>query len=82
LKISIRDAASEFSVKWPRPEILENIMKRVSKINSVTRDLTDKELNKITSAMGDRVRAQSIIVSKIIQENLKAEFASRRNNCQ
>jgi hypothetical protein len=55
-------------------------MKRVSSISSETRDLTDKELNKITSAMGDTVRAQSINVSKIIQENLKAEFASRRNN--
>lgn len=53
-------------------------MKHTSRINSDTRELTDKELNKITSAMGDNVRAQSINISNIIQENLKAEFASRR----
>ena len=53
-------------------------MKRASNISSETRELTDKELNKITSAMGECVRAQSINVSNIIQENLKAEFASRR----
>jgi len=53
-------------------------MKRTSHISSETRELTDKELNKITSAMGDTVRAQTINVSNIIQEKLKAEFASRR----
>ena len=58
MKIIIRDVAREFSGKWARSEILANIMKRVSKINSETRDITDKELNKITSAMGARVRAQ------------------------
>lgn len=53
-------------------------MKHTSHESSETRELTDKELNKITSAMGDTVRAQSINVSNIVQENLKAEFASRR----
>lgn len=53
-------------------------MKHTSQISSETRELTDKELNKITSAMGESVRAQTINVSNIIQENLKAEFASRR----
>lgn len=53
-------------------------MKRTSHINSETRELTDKELNKITCAMGDSVRAQSINVSNIVRETLKAEFASRR----
>ena len=57
---------------------MENPMKRKSHISSETRELTDKELNKITSAMGECVRAQTINVSNIIQENLKAEFASRR----
>jgi len=57
---------------------MENTMKRTSHVSSETRELTDKELNKITSAMGDSVRAQSKNVTSIIQENLKAEFASRR----
>jgi F0F1-type ATP synthase delta subunit len=59
---------------------MEKTMKRTSHISSETRELTDKELNKITSAMGDTVRAQTINVSNIIQENLKAEFASRRKS--
>lgn len=45
---------------------------------SETRELTDKELSKMTSAMGDNVRSQSLKVTNIIQENLKAEFAARR----
>ena len=45
---------------------------------SETRDLSDKELSQITSAMGDAVRLQSLNVSSIIQANLKAEFAARR----
>lgn len=53
-------------------------MKRTSHVNSETRELTDKELNKITSAMGDSVRSQTLLVSNIIQKNLEAEFASRR----
>ena len=59
-------------------QVMENTMKRTPHISSETRELTDKELNKITSAMGECVRAQTINVSNIIQENLKAEFASRR----
>lgn len=55
-------------------------MKHVSHKNSETRELTDKELSKMTSAMGNNVRSQSIKVSNIIQENLKAEFAARRKN--
>jgi post-segregation antitoxin (ccd killing protein) len=61
---------------------MEKTMKRTSHISSETRELTDKELNKITSAMGESVRAQSINVSNIVQENLKAEFASRRKTVQ
>ena len=53
-------------------------MKRTSRVSSETRELTDKELNRMTSAMGDCVRSQSLQISNIIQENLKAEFASRR----
>ena len=60
---------------------MEKTMKRTPHISSETRELTDKELNKITSAMGECVRAQTINVSNIVQENLKAEFASRRKNC-
>ena len=55
-------------------------MKRASHKNSETRELTDKELSKMTSAMGDNVRSQSLKVSNIIQQNLKAEFAARRIN--
>ena len=47
---------------------------------SETRELSDKELSLISSAMGDTVRLQSLNVSRIIQANLKAEFAARRNN--
>ncbi len=53
-------------------------MKHSPEKNRETRDLTDKELNKITNAMGNKVRSQSIKVSSIIQENLKVEFAARR----
>jgi len=45
-----------------------------------TKELTDKELSKITSAMGETVRSQSLIVSNIIQANLKAEFVACRKN--
>lgn len=45
---------------------------------SETRELTDKELGEITSAMGKNVRSQSLTVLNIIQSNLKAEFAARR----
>lgn len=47
---------------------------------SETRELSDKELNQITSAMGDTVRLQSLNVSSVIQDNLKAEFAALRKN--
>jgi hypothetical protein len=53
-------------------------MKRVSSKISETRELSDKELNQITSAMGDSIRLQSLNVSRIIQANLKAEFAACR----
>lgn len=60
--------------------VLEDIVKRMPRRISETRELSDKELSQITSAMGDTVRLQSLNVSSIIQANLKAEFASRRNN--
>lgn len=46
-------------------------MKHVSHKNSETRELTDKELSKMTSAMGDNVRSQSLKVTNIIQETSK-----------
>ena len=55
-------------------------MKRMTRRISDTRDLSDKELNQITSAMGDSVRLQTLNVSSIIQANLKAEFAARRKS--
>jgi hypothetical protein len=55
-------------------------MKRSSRKTSETRELTDKELGEITSAMGDNVRSLSKQISNLIQANLKAEFAARRNN--
>lgn len=55
-------------------------MKHAPQRNSETRELTDKELYKMTSAMGDNVRSQTLVVSNIIQANLKAEFAARRKN--
>lgn len=47
---------------------------------SETRELTDKELGAIARAMGDNVRSLSKQVSHIVQENLRAEFAARRND--
>jgi hypothetical protein len=57
---------------------MEIAMKRAPRKISDTRELTDKELNAITRAMGDGVRTQTITVSSIIQANLKAEFAASR----
>lgn len=54
-------------------------MKPVPRETSATRELSDKELSKMTSAMGDHVRSQSLNITKIIQGNLKAAFAARRN---
>lgn len=53
-------------------------MKRTPCVNSVTRELSDKELNRMASAMGDDVRSQSMQMKNIILENLKSELASRR----
>jgi hypothetical protein len=61
-------------------KVMEDPMKRVARIINDTKELTDKELSKITSAMGDTVRSQSLIVSNIIQANLKAEFVACRKN--
>lgn len=55
-------------------------MKRMAQKNSETRELSDKELRQITSAMGDSVRLQTLNISSIIQANLKAEFAARRKS--
>jgi hypothetical protein len=61
-------------------KVMEAGMKRMPRRISDTRELSDKELNQITSAMGDSVRLQTLNVSGIIQANLKAEFAARRNS--
>ncbi len=53
-------------------------MKRISSKVSETRELTDKELNEISRVFGKGVRSQTMVVSDIIQANLKAEFAARR----
>ena len=53
-------------------------MKRVSRNVSATRELTDKELSAISCAVGRGVRAQTIAVASVVQANLKAEFAVRR----
>ena len=60
--------------------MMEVAVKRMPHRISETRELSDKELCQITSAMGDSVRLQSLNVSSIIQANLKAEFAARRKN--
>jgi hypothetical protein len=57
---------------------MEDAMKQVSRESSETRELSDKELGKIISAMGDSIRSQSLHVASIIQANLAAEFAARR----
>lgn len=53
-------------------------MKRVSRNASETRELTDKELTAISREVGRGVRSQTPAVSKIVQENIQAEFAARR----
>lgn len=53
-------------------------MKRVPRNASETRELTDKELSAISRAVGKGVRTQTIVVSDIIQANLKSAFAARR----
>ncbi len=68
------------TLKAQKSIAVEDEMKPTSHKNSETRELTDKELSKMTSAMGDNVRSQSLKVSNIIQEHLKAEFAARRKN--
>jgi hypothetical protein len=60
--------------------MMEDDMKRTLSKISETRELTDKELHKITTAMGDIVRSQSVCITQIIEANLKAEFATRRKN--
>lgn len=63
-----------------KEQAMEDAMKRAPRRISETRELSDKELNQITSAMGDSVRLQSINVTNIIHTNLKAEFAAGRKN--
>jgi len=53
-------------------------MKRTPCVNSVTRELTDRELNRMATAMGEAVRSQSLQIKNIILENLKSEFASHQ----
>jgi hypothetical protein len=60
--------------------VMEENMKRTLRKISETRELTDKELREITSAMGDTVRSQSLSITHIIEANLKAEFATCRKN--
>lgn len=55
-------------------------MKSAPRRVSDTRELSDKELKQISSAMGDSVRLQTLNVSKIIQANLKAEFVARHKS--
>ena len=55
-------------------------MKHTPRTIVETRELTDKELSKISSDMGNDVRSQSLNVSSIILANLKAEFAACRKN--
>lgn len=43
-----------------------------------TRELADKELLAISRAVGKSVRAQTLVITDIIQENLKTEFTARR----
>jgi hypothetical protein len=54
-------------------------MKPPSHVASETRELTDKELNTISRAMGDVVRSQSTAITHLILENLKAAFVVRNN---
>ncbi len=48
---------------------------RIPKIN---RELSDKELNEITRAVGDRVRAQTIAQKEMLKTSLQKELAAVR----
>lgn len=43
------------------------------------REISDKELNEITTAFGNQVRAESIEVNQKIQESLQIEFNAMRS---
>lgn len=43
------------------------------------REISDKELNEITTAFGNHVRAQSLEVNQKIQESLQREFTAMRS---
>lgn len=56
-------------------------MKSVRKtdVNSALRELSEKELNEITRAVGDQVRAQTLAQKKQLKESLRKELASVRD---
>lgn len=56
-------------------------MKSVRKtvVNSGMRELSEKELNEITRAVGDQVRAQTLEQKKQLKESLRKELASVRD---
>lgn len=53
-------------------------MQKMSRKNSETRNLTDKELTALSRAFGQGVRSQTVAVADIVQTNLKTAFAARR----
>lgn len=59
--------------------MMENDMKSNHLKLNGTRELTNKELNEIARAIGDRIRSQTKTVSSIIQAKLIDEFATCRN---
>ena len=65
-------------IAWENPDWWWLAMKRTPCVNSVTRELTDRELNRMATAMGEAVRSQSLQIKNIILENLKSEFASHQ----
>lgn len=42
------------------------------------REISEKELNEIMKAVGERTRAQSVELKEIMKDNLRREFASAR----
>ena len=52
---------------------------RKTVVDSGMRELSEKELNEITRAVGDQVRAQTLEQKKQLKESLRKELASVRD---
>jgi len=52
---------------------------KIARPSKILRELTDKDLNQITRAVGDHARAQTIEQKERLMESLRKELASVRD---